>query len=1353
MRSSNAQQVLNSVSAHVATEAQHGLYYLCRLNPDSPAYNVSCCYQLTGKIDLVALNKSLASIVKRHDALRTHFCVSSEGLLALTCDSNSETTTNANAAAASNAKYDYLRIESLPDDIDTSVESELLNRIINEPFNLDNGSALYRCVLLSSADGENHRLVFVVHHLVFDHFSKSVFQFELTRFYAAHTGFASQDEYPAPNVEYQLNQYANYKHQQCEAKNYKRQLAYWEKKLLNHSQAYIPIDYTRPTNACAQGIRIRRRISASQIESMRTLASANQTTLFMGMLTIGQLLISRWSGEPCVSVGTHMQDRRELGSEHAIGFFLNTLVLVSNFDDCDDFIDALKVVRKTCFDAFRFSQVSFERLVQSLPSIRESSRTPFFDIRFSHLSPHEHDLDLNGVQVQAIEPNICRARYDLTFTFHENTDQCFIEAEYKTSLFNENTINWLLDNYLEILQGVSQNSNYSISDMGLIRGEKQEQLLKICKPEPVEFPEYLTIAELVSRQVIESPDKPAVYDDAHHLTYRTLDSDSTKLAKQLLHSGVSSGSIVGVCMERSTQMMVALLAVLKVGAAYLPLDKNFPKERLLYMLSDSGCRTLLVDESTSGTITLNEVTELHVHSLVNSPLNDAEANAIEKPVIADVKPSDIAYLIYTSGSTGNPKAVQVTHQNVVNFLASMGKTPGLNQNDVIVAVTTLSFDIAVLELWLPLVVGASVVIASKETSTNGKRLASLLRESNATMMQATPVTWRLLLSAGWKGCKKFTALCGGEALPPDLGKTLSQQCKALWNMYGPTETTVWSCLWKVDSDAPQMLIGKPIDNTSVYVLDRFGQLSYPGTVGHLHIGGAGVSAGYLGNKELTQQKFFANPLDANETLYATGDSVKQLSDGNLTYIGRIDNQIKLRGHRIELGEIEAKLTAHPKVQEAAATIVEYDNGDVQLHAYVTGFTDDSNYANELRTHLKSLLPRYMVPQHFLLMDFLPQTPNGKIDRKALPTDLPKPIASLCSSAEPKTRLEKQLAGIWADVLQIDNVPVSETFFDLGGHSLLAMLVLAKAKSEMALEIDPVAMIDSPIKTILAGKDPEVNHHQKHQHQGVANAQKPTVKTGFFDSNRLYARLHVPHHSIHVQGSVLLCNPLFAEANHVHWAYRQLANRLAADGYMVLRFDYFGCGNSLGEDEDGSVDEWLRNIKSASAYLCEASGHTLISMVGYRFGAALASMTESFDVDQLILWEPVFHGADQVRHLDSKYSAAVKGLNGFRPNPTTKQSSEITGFTFTRTLRDELTQFQFAYTGSAANSRQIKVVSQHQAVQNDSSIHLLESEHNDVAFIHVDDSAPSIDALDEQAAWLPGKSLTQVVSLISGKRDA
>jgi amino acid adenylation domain-containing protein len=589
--------------------------------------------------------------------------------------------------------------------------------------------------------------------------------------------------------------------------------------------------------------------------------------------------------------------------------------------------------------------------------------------------------------------------------------------------------------------------------------ERQRQLdgwNETGRPYPQE-----SIAEYLQRGFAE-PSAEALTMDGVHLRYAELESRSNRLAHYLRAQGARRGDLVGLSLARSPEMVVALLGILKSGAAYLPLDPAFPAERLKFMLEDSGAGLLVTE-----TALLSSLPAFAGNTVCVDRDEDLIAAQSAAPLPESPGPDDRAYVIYTSGSTGKPKGVQVLQRNVVNFLQSMARQPGIGKEDRLLAVTTLSFDISVLELLLPLSVGATVVLASREASADGLQLRELLETGRISLMQATPSTWRLLLAAGWQGDGQLKVLCGGEALPRDLAEMLHSRCGELWNLYGPTETTVWSTVSRLyDADAP-VLIGRPIDNTRVYVLDEQRQPLPLGVYGELYIGGAGVTGGYLNRPELTAERFVADPFVAGERLYRTGDRVRYRADGSLEYHSRIDNQVKVRGFRIELGEIEAALSAHPALQEAAVMVREDQPGDQRLVAYyVVTEGQPLPTASELRSHLRLSLPDYMLPQHFRELPELPRTPNNKLDRKALPGLASNATqASAREHVEPTTPTEKAVAALWQEILRDAKIGADDNFFELGGHSLASVQVIAWAKRTYSVALHPLSLVTDSLARI------------------------------------------------------------------------------------------------------------------------------------------------------------------------------------------------------------------------------------------------------------------------------------------------
>jgi amino acid adenylation domain-containing protein len=561
------------------------------------------------------------------------------------------------------------------------------------------------------------------------------------------------------------------------------------------------------------------------------------------------------------------------------------------------------------------------------------------------------------------------------------------------------------------------------------------------------------VDELIAAQARRTPDAVAAVSGSRSLTYFELERECNRAAACLRQLGVVRGSLVGIHLERSLEMLIAVIAVMKVGGAYVPLDPEFPVDRLAYMVSDARLALIVTDSTLSRLTAPGDCRKVDIAQLLVA----AADPAVDPGCTGAATGSDLIYVLYTSGSTGTPKGVALEHRNVVNFLLSMQREPGMAPQDRLLAVTTLSFDIAGLELYLPLITGATVIIASRDDTTDGTSLRGLLDAHDATVMQATPTTWRLLIEAGWQGGPHFKVLCGGEALPRDLAQMLAQRCGSLWNLYGPTETAIWSTLFRVvDASAP-ILIGRPIANTRVYVLDRSGHPVPTGIPGEIWIAGAGVARGYLNRPALTGEKFVHDPFSgkAGERMYRTGVTGRFLVDGNLEFRNRIDNQVKIRGFRVELGEVEAALESHPAVKQAVAKLFEARPGDMRLAAYIVAVGGRPTM-HELREHVRARLPRYMVPQHIVVLEALPLLPNGKIDRHALPRPAHDPIgtrpaaddADAGAPADPRVRY---LADVWSELLDTPAGP-DDNFFDLGGHSMLAVQMANRVARDTGVRI-------------------------------------------------------------------------------------------------------------------------------------------------------------------------------------------------------------------------------------------------------------------------------------------------------------
>ena len=612
------------------------------------------------------------------------------------------------------------------------------------------------------------------------------------------------------------------------------------------------------------------------------------------------------------------------------------------------------------------------------------------------------------------------------------------------------------------------------------------------------------VDQLISAQVQRTPNAIAAVHGSRSLSYLDLGRQSDRAAARLRDLGVARGSLVGVHLERSLEMLIAVIAVMKAGAAYVPLDPDFPADRLGHMVADAGLAVVVTQPALSDVAPQGDFLSVDIAQLLQvEPEGPADDPAPTDPGDG----SDLIYVLYTSGSTGMPKGVALEHRNVANFLLSMQGEPGMTPQDRIVAVTTLSFDIAALELYLPLITGATVVIASRDQAADGGSLRALMDTHGATVMQATPTTWRLLIDAGWQGSPGFKVLCGGEALPPDLARMLLARCGELWNMYGPTETAIWSTVFRVtDSEAGPIPIGRPVANTRVYVLDRSSRPVPMGILGEIFIAGAGVARGYFNRSELTAEKFLRDPYsnEPGARMYRTGDLGRYLPDGNLEFRSRVDNQVKIRGFRVELGDVEAALESHAAVKQAVAKVVEFRPGDRRLVAYVLPFGEAPTHA-DLRDYLRTRLPHYMVPQHLPVVREFAMTPNGKVDRNALPS--PQAVsdqaaeASLSAPAPHTDPRVNYLVSVWSEILGVAASP-EDNFFDLGGHSMLAVQMVNRVAVDTGVRLKLVRLGSQSLEQIAQDLPAESGHAE-------AAVATPSGRGASFirSARRMFARPH------------------------------------------------------------------------------------------------------------------------------------------------------------------------------------------------------------------------------------------------------
>ena len=956
------------VFAFPASYAQRRLWYLDQVESGTAVYNIPQAFRLKGSLDVEVLKKALRTIVERHESLRTTF-------------ESEEGTPLQVVVERSSFEVDVVDLSTEADPV--AVARERCDAAARSGFDLEKGPLIRASVFVVGPD--DHVLFLNVHHIICDGWSLALLFAELSKLYAA-----LAEGKPSPLGEQEI-QYADYAIWQQEAfgegETLESELSFWKDYLGGElPQLALPFDRNRPTEPSLEGKLSRFHLTGEETDALRALAKEEKASLFMTLMSAFAAFLSRITGEEDVLIGSPIANRDREEIREAIGFYTNTVVFRSDLGGGPTFRQLLGKARDRVLGVLAHQEVPLELVIEAVNPDRTLGDNPVFQVMFAHQQAPESALSLPGISIDALDVHSATSKFDLLLEMQELTEgmQCFFE--YSTDLFDDSTAEGLVTHFLVFLRELAANPDRPIAEVPLLTDEQRTELLAGNATE-ADYPKNALLHELVARQAAAHPDRVAVVVGDQELTYRQLDERSNQVAHHLQSLGVGPDVMVGVCTERSLDMMVGLLGAMKSGAAYLPLDPLFPPDRIAYMLEDSAAPILLTQAELVDDLTVGSAKVVCL---------DAEAAIGEQPIEAPktdgTTPESLAYMIYTSGSTGKPKGVQIPHRAVVNFLSSMATTPGIGPDDALLAVTTLSFDISVLELMLPLTQGARVCIATHEQAVDGHDLLELVVQAKATIMQATPATWRLMIEAGWDepithdggGLRKV--LCGGEAWPAGLARELTARADEVWNMYGPTETTIWSTCARI-TDPDHVVIGKPIANTQLYIVDKNLQLVPPGGAGELLIGGDGLARGYHARAELTADRFIDSPFGEGR-LYRTGDLVKRLPDGSVRYLNRLDNQVKVRGYRIELGEIESALEKHPDVKQPVVIVWDGDGGaDKRLAAYIVHEDGKSVTGSELRKFLRDSLPDYMIPHLFVEMESLPLTANNKVNRRALPDPL------------------------------------------------------------------------------------------------------------------------------------------------------------------------------------------------------------------------------------------------------------------------------------------------------------------------------------------------------------------------------
>jgi amino acid adenylation domain-containing protein len=1029
--------------------AQERLWFIDRLEPGSAVYNMPAALRLAGALDPAAMERALGEIVRRHEALRTTF---------------GQVDGSPVQVIAPFGGF-ALPLEDLSALGDADREAAVRQRAGEEArraFDLSAGP-LFRAALLR-LEAEEHVLLLSMHHIVSDGWSMGVFFRELSALYEA---YRDGRESPLPELAVQYADYALWQREQLAGEVLERQLAYWKERLADAPALLeLPIDHPRPAVQTYRGAAVPVELAPELLERLRALGRGEGATLYMTLLAAFQVLLGKYAGSEDVVVGSPIAGRTRAEVEELIGFFVNTLVLRTDLGGDPSFRDVLRRVREATLGAYAHQEVPFEKLVAELQPERSLSHAPLFQVMFTLQDAGGGGGALQGLKAGAVGAEMEIAKFDLSLTLAATPQGLLGGLNYATDLFERGTVERMLGHLARVLEQVAADADVRLSELELLGEAERALVLETWNPTGDVYPADLCIHERFETQADRTPDAVAIVYEGEALTYAELNARANQLAHFLRRRGVGPEVRVGICLERSLEMVVGILAVLKAGGAYVPLDPAYPADRLAFTLSDAGVPVLLAQEKVRAALPVPDGVEL---ISLDAAQAEIAAESTENPA-SGATPESLAYVIYTSGSTGAPKGALIEHRNVARLFSATDAWFGFGPDDVWTLFHSYAFDFSVWELWGALLYGGRVVVVPVDVSRDPEAFHALVRREGVTVLNQTPSAFRQFMRVDAERGGELAlrvVVFGGEALEPaSLREWVERRgidTPRLVNMYGITETTVhvtYRPLGREDvfggSGSP---IGRAIPDLRLYVLDPARRPVPVGVPGELYVGGAGVARGYLNRPELTAQRFVENPFGAG-ALYRTGDRVRWMADGTLEYLGRLDEQVKIRGFRIELGEIEAALRQADGVSDCTVLVREDEGGDRRLVAYVVGDAD----AEALRDRLRQGLPEYMVPSAFVFLDALPLTANGKLDRKALPA--PEYAADADRYVAPRTPTEQVLAGIWAEVLKLERVGVHDNFFALGGHSLLAVTLVERMRRQ-GVRVDVRALFTTPTVAELA----------------------------------------------------------------------------------------------------------------------------------------------------------------------------------------------------------------------------------------------------------------------------------------------
>ena len=1012
--------------------AQQRLWFLDRFDASTAAYNISLAMRLDGPLDLVSLSRAFQEITRRHEVLRSSFMPFEGQVMQLIAEPSRE-------------QLPVVDLSALPADTRQRARRLIVAELAQVTFDLSQGPLVKATVLKLAA--EQHVLSLSMHHIVSDGWSADILMRELTTLYDA---YAAGKSSPLPELAIQYADFAQWQREWLSGETLEKQLDYWRRQLAGAPLLpQLPTDRVRPAVQTFRGARVHAEWSPELNAQLKRLAQREGVTLFMTLLAAFQLLLSRWSGQDEVVVGAPIAGRTQLETEPLVGFFINTLILRTSLDGNPSVRELLQRVREVCLGAYAHQDVPFEKLVEELQPERNLSHSPLFQVLFVLQYAGKETEQVNALTLTPLKAETETSKFDLTLMIEESEIGLMCGIEYNTDLFDASTMQRMLGHYATLLEGFVANPAQPISELSLLTTAERNQVVNEWNDTFRDYGPAVPLHEMFEAQARRTPEAIAVVFEDQRLTYAELNEKANQLAHHLRSLGAGAESRVGVMLERSPELVISLLAALKAGGAYVPLDPDYPQERLAFMLDDSQVQVLLTESRFRDSIANAQCAIVSL----NTDYEEIASQSKEKPVerIAD---DNLAYVIYTSGSTGKPKGAMNTHAAIYNRLCWMQEAYQLTPVDRVLQKTPFSFDVSVWEFFWPLMTGASLVLARPGGHRDSAYLVELIKQQQITTLHFVPPMLQVFLAEeGVETCGSLRrVICSGEALPRELQDRFFTKLRRveLHNLYGPTEAAVDVTWWACDptSTHASVPIGRPIANTQIYLLDKYLHPVPAGVPGELYIGGVQLARGYHRRADLTAERFVPDAFSSlpGARLYRTGDLARFLSDGSIEYLGRLDNQVKIRGFRIELGEIEAALAAHPDIREAVVLAREDAQDEKRLVAYLLPEREIVPAASELRETLKEQLPDYMIPAQFVVVEAWPLSPNGKVDRRALPAPDRQRAKSELAYVGPRTPAEEVLVSIWEQVLRLEQVGIHDNFFALGGDSIRSLQVLSLAKN-------------------------------------------------------------------------------------------------------------------------------------------------------------------------------------------------------------------------------------------------------------------------------------------------------------------